>query len=45
MMTHIDGNRPNMNRYMKEHFPQYVDAKSPTPVEWKLVAAGRPGAG
>jgi len=37
--TDIDGNRPNMNRFMKEHFPQYVDAKSPTPVEWKLVAS------
>jgi NAD(P)-dependent dehydrogenase (short-subunit alcohol dehydrogenase family) len=33
----VDGTRPNMNRYMKEHFPQYVDAKSPTRTEWKLI--------
>jgi NAD(P)-dependent dehydrogenase (short-subunit alcohol dehydrogenase family) len=33
----IDGNRPNMNRFMKEHFPHVADAKSPTRIEWKLV--------
>jgi NAD(P)-dependent dehydrogenase (short-subunit alcohol dehydrogenase family) len=38
--TDVDGNMPNMQRYMKEHFPQYVNGKSPTPFEWKLVAAG-----
>ena len=37
--TDIDGNRPNMARYMKEHFPQLVDGKPATSVEWKIVAA------
>ena len=37
--TDIDGNRPNMARYMKEHFPQLVNGKPATAVEWKIVAA------
>jgi hypothetical protein len=35
----IDGNRPNMYRYMREHFPQLVNAHPATAVEWKIVAA------
>jgi NAD(P)-dependent dehydrogenase (short-subunit alcohol dehydrogenase family) len=37
--TDVDGNRPNMNRYMKEHFPQLVSGKPATALEWKIVAA------
>jgi len=37
--TDIDGSRPNMNRYMREHFPQLVSGKPPTAVEWRIVAA------
>jgi NAD(P)-dependent dehydrogenase (short-subunit alcohol dehydrogenase family) len=37
--TDIDGNRPNMGQYMKEHFPHLVNGKSSTAVEWKIVAA------
>jgi len=36
--TDIDGNRPNMYRYMKEHFPQLVSGKPATAVEWKIVS-------
>ncbi len=35
--TDVDGSRPNMPAFMREHFPQYVNGKSPTPSEWKLV--------
>jgi NAD(P)-dependent dehydrogenase (short-subunit alcohol dehydrogenase family) len=37
--TDVDGSRPNMYRYMKEHFPQLVSGKPPTAVEWRIVAA------
>jgi NAD(P)-dependent dehydrogenase (short-subunit alcohol dehydrogenase family) len=35
--TDIDGARPHWGRYGKEHFPQFFDAKSATPYEWRLV--------
>ena len=35
--TDIDGGRPHWGRYGKEHFPQFFDAKSTTPYEWRLV--------
>ena len=35
--TDIDGARPHWGRYGKEHFPQFFDAKSTTPYEWRLV--------
>ena len=36
--TDVDGSRPNMYRYMKEHFPQLVSGKPATAVEWKIVS-------
>ena len=36
--TDVDGTRPNMNRYMREHFPQLVSGKPATAVEWRIVA-------
>lgn len=35
--TDIDGSRPHWGRYGKEHFPQFFDAKSTTPFEWRLA--------
>jgi hypothetical protein len=37
--TDIDGARPHWGRYGKEHFPQFFDAKSTIPYEWRLVKA------
>jgi NAD(P)-dependent dehydrogenase (short-subunit alcohol dehydrogenase family) len=37
--TDIDGGRPNMGRYMAEHFPHLVNGKSPIGADWKLVRA------
>jgi NAD(P)-dependent dehydrogenase (short-subunit alcohol dehydrogenase family) len=37
--TDIDGARPHWGRYAKEHFPQFFDAPSPTPYEWRLESA------
>jgi NAD(P)-dependent dehydrogenase (short-subunit alcohol dehydrogenase family) len=36
--TDIDGRTPNMGQYLKEHFPQFVNAKSGLSVEWALRA-------
>jgi len=38
--TDLDGSRPNMNRYMQEHFPHLVSGKPATAVEWRLVDVG-----
>jgi len=37
--TDLDGSRPNMGLYLKEHFPHLVNGKPSTAVEWKIVAA------
>jgi NAD(P)-dependent dehydrogenase (short-subunit alcohol dehydrogenase family) len=37
--TDLDGSRPNMGRYLQEHFPHLVNGKPSTAVEWKIVAA------
>jgi len=36
--TDLDGSRPNMGAYMKEHHPNLVSRKPSTAVEWQLVA-------
>jgi NAD(P)-dependent dehydrogenase (short-subunit alcohol dehydrogenase family) len=36
--TDLDGSRPNMGAYMKEHHPNLVSRKPSTAVEWRLVA-------
>jgi NAD(P)-dependent dehydrogenase (short-subunit alcohol dehydrogenase family) len=36
--TDLDGSRPNMGAYLKEHFPHLVSGKPSTAMEWKLVA-------
>jgi NAD(P)-dependent dehydrogenase (short-subunit alcohol dehydrogenase family) len=38
--TDLDGTRPNMPRYLREHHPQLVNRKSPTAFDWKVVASG-----
>jgi NAD(P)-dependent dehydrogenase (short-subunit alcohol dehydrogenase family) len=35
--TDIDGTRPNMYRYMAEHFPQFVNARPRTNYQWTLT--------
>jgi NAD(P)-dependent dehydrogenase (short-subunit alcohol dehydrogenase family) len=35
----IDGGRPHWGRYSREHFPQMVNSRPHTAVEWKIVAA------
>lgn len=37
--TDLDGSRPHMGNYLKEHFPHLVNGKRHTAVEWKIVAA------
>lgn len=37
--TDIDGARPHWGTYGRQHFPQFFDAPSPTPYEWRLARA------
>jgi NAD(P)-dependent dehydrogenase (short-subunit alcohol dehydrogenase family) len=42
-LTDIDGRRPNMPRYMAEHFPQFVNGPSPVPFNWRIGANASAG--
>ena len=37
--TDIDGARPNMWQYLADHFPQMMNAKSPTVYQWQISRA------
>jgi NAD(P)-dependent dehydrogenase (short-subunit alcohol dehydrogenase family) len=39
----LDGRRPNMGAYLKEHHPHLVSGKPPTAVQWALVSATATG--
>jgi len=41
--TDLDGRRPNMGAYLREHHPNLVGGKPPTGVQWALVSAPAKG--